>query len=1020
VEPSRRDIFLKIEPLDRYSPLAPVTCARRFGRDCMFNEGHELGRVSPQEIAAATVNAIVYREYLDPDYTVPNTAKLVPADVNEPPWNRRVPGALLWTRPGERLHIHVLNGDPDACHSFHVHGVKYGIDSDGAWPFGVHAPDGRRSDEIRPGERWTYVFDATEETIGAWAFHDHSHNVAQMVNRGLFGGLIVRDPAAPCPDHEVPMFVHEMVGTGIECSFLSNTLTPGDTFQFPFGTDEGTCRYHCQIHGPTMWGEVQVSAGAPAPGPPPQIRAIDNQWKPQILQVPPGTTVTWRNDETEANHDHIVVSDGGGASTFCLNGRAFVGNTPTIVAQSRQHLRWFLFNLDLAGVWHNFHPHSARWRLPKPPSGAADVHGLSPVESFVTETEVPRALRLPCELEELQCDPPPDACRVRVKGDFLFHCHIEEHMMHGLAGLVRAHEWVWLTEDALKALPLTLPLDDGANECPVVDIYRCRPRKRPRDGGKPKQDGETMTMPSPHVMPAPPPPMGPMSGMGGMTATPLDLSEAATQGVWELLPCDSQVLAVHAALMHTGKILFFAGSGNDELYTTGLRSIVWDYEHGSFYQPFTPTDFFCAGQSFLADGRLFVAGGTKDYGFTGLPDGYFFDPASEDWIRVQDMAEGRWYPTLLTLGDGRILVTSGGPNRDEIYSSVTGWTRQQAGQGWPLYPHLTLLKNGRIFYSGAHLGGSGGLKPGILNLANPGAGLTGVTIPASFDLDHRDQGASVLLPPAQEQKVLILGGGDPAITAAHVIDLNAATKKYVATGSLHEARMHVNAVILPDRTVVATGGSGAGEDPTQAALYAETYHPGSGNWVLGAKATVPRLYHSVALLLPDARVITAGSNPHRRDDELRLELYHPPYLFKGPRPFIDEAPHHVAYGETIEIHTPQARDIRWAQLIRPMATTHSVDTEQRLVDLPIARRTFCRLEVRIPREPNIAPPGWYMLFITERHGVPSRATWVHLPPQPPERAQPEVKRPRRADRHVAARRLSVKPKGLKIRREPEE
>jgi FtsP/CotA-like multicopper oxidase with cupredoxin domain len=190
-----------------------------------------------------------------------------------------------------------------------------------------------------------------------------------------------------------------------------------------------------------MWGEVQVSAGAPAPGPPPQIRAIDNQWKPQILQVPPGTTVTWRNDETEANHDHIVVSDGGGASTFCLNGRAFVGNTPTIVAQSRQHLRWFLFNLDLAGVWHNFHPHSARWRLPKPPGGAADVHGLSPVESFVTETEVPRALRLPCELEELQCDPPPDACRVRVKGDFLFHCHIEEHMMRGLAGLVRAREW---------------------------------------------------------------------------------------------------------------------------------------------------------------------------------------------------------------------------------------------------------------------------------------------------------------------------------------------------------------------------------------------------------------------------------------------------------------------------------------------------------------------------------------------------------------------------------------------------
>jgi FtsP/CotA-like multicopper oxidase with cupredoxin domain len=689
VESSRRDIFLRIEPLDRYSPLAPVTCARRYGRDCMFNEGHELGRVSPQEIAVATVNALVYREYLDPEYTVPNTAKLIPADVNEPPWNRRVPGALIWAHPGERLYIHVLNGDADACHSFHVHGVKYGIDSDGAWPFGIPASDGRRSDEIRPGERWTYVFDATEETIGAWPFHDHAHNVATMVNRGLFGALIVRDPASACPEHEVPVFMHQMVGTGIECSFLSNTLTPGDQFQFTFGTEEGACRYHCQIHGPTMWGEVQVSASAPPLGPAPQIRAIDNQWKPQILQVPAGSTVTWRNDETEANHDHIVVSDGGGASTFCLNGRAFVGNTPTIVADSGQHLRWYLFNLDLGGVWHNFHPHSARWRLPKPPGGAGDVHSLSPVESFVTDTEVPRALRLPCELEELQCEPPETACRLRVRGDFLFHCHIEEHMMRGLAGLVRAREWVWLTEEALKTLPIRLPLDDRANECPVVDIYRCQPRKPPIKDGDPPQppkEHKPEHHPSPHVMPAPAMPMGPMSGMGGMTASPLDLSEAATRGMWELLPCDSQVLAVHAALMHTGRILFFAGSGNDELYTTGLRSIVWDYEQGAFHQPFTPTDFFCAGQSFLAEGRLFVAGGTKDYGFTGLPDGYLFDPASEEWIRVQDMAEGRWYPTCVTLGDGRILVVSGGPNRDEIYSSVTGWTRQQTGQGWPAVP----------------------------------------------------------------------------------------------------------------------------------------------------------------------------------------------------------------------------------------------------------------------------------------------------------------------------------------------
>jgi len=161
-------------------------------------------------------------------------------------------------------------------------------------------------------------------------------------------------------------------------------------------------------------------------------------------------------------------------------------------------------------------------------------------------------------------------------------------------------------------------------------------------------------------------------------------------------------------------------------------------------------------------------------------------------------------------------------------------------------------------------------------------------------------------------------------------------------------------------------------------------------------------------------VITAGSNPHRRDDELRLELFHPPYLFKGPRPFIEAAPAQVDYGQLIEIHTPQATQIRWAQLIKPMATTHSVDTEQRLVDLPIAERSFCRLHVRIPPERTLAPPGWYMLSVVDHHGVPSAARWVHLtaaipPPSPPP-----------PGRHIEAKRLTVRTEGLRTRRRPEE
>src|SRR6266516_168483 len=98
-----RDVYLKIETVPGYSPLAPVLCSRRWGRDCMRLPGHELGRVTPAEIFASTVDAVVYREYSDPGYTQPVTTPLIGADENEPPWDRRVPGCVLFADPGDRL-----------------------------------------------------------------------------------------------------------------------------------------------------------------------------------------------------------------------------------------------------------------------------------------------------------------------------------------------------------------------------------------------------------------------------------------------------------------------------------------------------------------------------------------------------------------------------------------------------------------------------------------------------------------------------------------------------------------------------------------------------------------------------------------------------------------------------------------------------------------------------------------------------------------------------------------------------
>jgi len=991
VKCARRDVFLLIEPVADYSPLAPVLCARRYGRDCQFNEGHELGRIPADEILQTRLDALVYREYLDPDYTTPNPAPLVPSDLTEPPWPRRVPGAVIWARPGERLNVHVRNGDPEECHSLHVHGLRYGIDSDGAWPRGVAARDGRRSDEILPGQTWTYIFDIDETTIGAWPFHDHVRHVQANVDRGLFGAIIVRDPAAPRVDHEVPLFFHAMAQAGGSCRFESPTLSTNDTFEFTFPDADEVCDYICRIHGASMSGRVRVTGGTPTAQV--DVRIEDNRFVPPDITITAGTKVVWTNFGA---NQHIVFAGGGGRPTFCFNGRAFVGNTPTIVGASGDTIRWYLFNLDVGSVWHNFHPHAARWQLPTPPGGAADVHALSPVESFVVDTQVPEVVRVPC-YDEPRRPRSEDACQATLEGDFLFHCHIEEHMMGGLAGLVRAHQKVRLTEQLLQGGELALPLRSCGDDSQPADLKRCLPHRpaHPQPGGHGHHGVAAV-----RAAPLPPehtllierhhhamdddgaedhhhPDTIPMT----VPAQPaVDPTEAAQKGYWELLPCEAPVLAVHAALLHTGKVLFFAGSGNDELYTTGLRSAVYDYDNGTFATPATPADVFCAGQTFLRDGRLLVAGGTERYDpFVGLRTALLFDPASEQWTFVQPMKWGRWYPTVLTLGDGRALATSGGGNSEnELYSQPTGWQVASPQFGWPLYPHLHLLADGRVFHSGMRFGGSN-VQPGFLDPATGAyTALPAAAIPASFNFAKRDQGATVLLPPAQDQRVMVMGGGDPSINDAHIIDTDQANPAYVAAPSMLRPRIHVNAVILPDRTVVATGGSAMSENAATASLEAEIFNPATNTWTTGAAARVPRMYHSVALLLPDGRVLTAGSNPRRRDDELRLELYHPPYLFRGPRPCIDHAPAEVHLGQSFRIHTANAADIKWISLVRPMATTHSYDSEQRLVDIPFSRHGLCRLTARMPGSEHLVPPGYYMLFLVNAKGVPSIAHWVRV------------------------------------------
>ncbi len=454
---------------------------------------------------------------------------------------------------------------------------------------------------------------------------------------------------------------------------------------------------------------------------------------------------------------------------------------------------------------------------------------------------------------------------------------------------------------------------------------------------------------------------------------------------------------IHAAVGRTGKILFFGGSGNDpsNMANSAKGVALWDVNSGIFSTPTVPLDsnnnpidVFCAAQSFRPNGQLFVAGGTLQYDpFKGIRDSFVFDFTTEQWSKVASMYRGRWYPTVLTLGNGTIFALSGldiNGNLDrnpEIFNGTTAWNIfTQQTSAFALYAHLVLLSSGKLFYTGAQLGGNNGVSPRILTLPSRfNRAIAEQAVSGLQASDTCNQAASVLLPPAQDQKVMIIGGGGGTATnRVNIVNLNASTPTYTAAAYLNYARMHHNAILLPDRTVFVCNGSKVEQDVSQSTLPAEIYNPATNAWTVVQTPTVNgRVYHSVAVLLPDGRVVTAGGNPDRGFYESRIEIYSPAYMSQT-RPGINSAPATTNYNATITIQTSQAANIKWVHLIRPMAPTHGLDTEQRLVDLPISSRTSSSLSVQITGNRNIAPPGYYMLFIVDNNNVPSVAKWIQL------------------------------------------
>jgi hypothetical protein len=477
-------------------------------------------------------------------------------------------------------------------------------------------------------------------------------------------------------------------------------------------------------------------------------------------------------------------------------------------------------------------------------------------------------------------------------------------------------------------------------------------------------------------------------------------------------PFSAEIVGIHGAVLRTGKVVLFGFSDSDAHMAV---SRVLDPGSGAVHPPPESHHLFCGGHSLLDDGRLFVAGGHQDE-VNAL---HTFDPDQETWTRIGEMANGRWYPTCTTLPDGKVFIISGtknhggpvGPgapvnNTLQLYDPASGIEPEEplpvpfsnhfppAFSTIDLYPSVYVLPSGNLLVHSRN-------TTRLYDLDTRSWEATQLRTEYPWSRTYPGAGTSVLLPllptsdPPYRARVLVVGGGGadpeqlnistPANKTAEILDLGAAQPAWRFTAPMTAPRVMADAVLLPDGSVAVVGGSSTGRADLAITpvLPIELFDPVSERWTTLCPMQVPRSYHATALLLPDARVLAMGKDglfntePYNYPEH-RVEIFSPPYLFRGPRPAIMAAPQQLPYDTAFDIDTSDAAQIGSVVLLRAGAATHSFNMDQRHVGLTINGRTSDRLTVTSPPNSNIAPRGFYMLFIVDTVGVPSVAQFVRL------------------------------------------
>jgi galactose oxidase len=420
---------------------------------------------------------------------------------------------------------------------------------------------------------------------------------------------------------------------------------------------------------------------------------------------------------------------------------------------------------------------------------------------------------------------------------------------------------------------------------------------------------------------------------------------------------------------------------------------------------------FCAGHSYLADGRMLQVGGQHIAPEVGLDYGLLFNDrgAARGWRVIgPDILGGpAWYPTVTRLASGSMLVISGftdfGSEENRTIQLFRPSRFDRGQEPWSLlvphkkapdvsptgadYSHVFQLQ--RPVEIDGHLrqvvmfGKSGQFS--FLNytdrFSDPAARF------ATRPNAHRSAGgggamsaagaSSVIL---ADGRILIVGGGeeggDGAIPHAHIYDPSRDSWTTLDTGI---ARSHPAAVLLPDGTVLVVNGDGDSLDDLRKP---QIIDPVSEVVLTGPPWSDPRPrgYHNVAVLVSDGRVLTAGGERGGEGSERGdLRYYSPPYLSvmaQRDRPAIVGVPRVMRYGRACTLHFRRG-PVHKITLLTLGSMTHSFDQNQRCVVLFEGEAAGEEITITGPKDPFIAPPGHYLLFVMRRIDVSGRA--VHVP-----------------------------------------